>query len=150
MDLNYQIDLCLEKTCWVVDILPRQVEKDSSGQYIAVEDCWHQPERLAELYRRFADLLLKLNCYQDFQVSFREGWVRNPPPEVLTAWVMECAEGEKDYMNILLEEGESMVIVNGDDLYLSLYGPSEELLALVRVLAGAAGLFLWKTRDETA
>ena len=63
---------------------------------------------------------------------------------------MECAEGEKDYMNILLEEGESMVIVNGDDLYLSLYGPSEELLELVRALAGAAGLFLWKTRDETA
>ena len=43
-----------------------------------------------------------------------------------------------------------MVIVNGDDLYLSLYGPSEELLELVRALAGAAGLFLWKTRDETA
>lgn len=150
MDLNYRIDLCLEKPCWVVDILPRRVEKDTAGQYFAVEACWRQPERLAELYRRFADLLLKLNCYQDFQVSFREGWVRNPLPETLTAWVAECARDEKDYMNILLEEGESMVIVNGDDLYLSLYGPSEELLELVRALAGAAGLFLWKTRDETA
>lgn len=34
MDLNYQIDLCLEKTCWVVDILPRQVEKDSSASIL--------------------------------------------------------------------------------------------------------------------
>ena len=73
--------------------------------------------------------------------------MKNPPPETLTAWVMECTQGEKDYMNILLEGGESMVIVNGDDLYLSLYGPSPELLALMGQLSGAAGLFLWKVRE---
>lgn len=147
MDLNHQIDLCLEKPCWVVDLLPRRVEGDSPGQYFAVENYWRRPEHLAELYRRFADLLLKLNCYVDYQVSFRQGWVSNPPPETLAAWVAECAQGEKDYMNIILEDGESMVIVNGDDLYLSLYGLSKELLELMRALAGAAGLFLWKIRD---
>lgn len=147
MDLYHQIDRCLEKTRWVVDLLPRQVEKDSPVQYFAVEDWWRRPEQLTELYRRFAELLLKLNCYYDFQVSFHEGWVKNPPPETLTAWVEECAEGEKDYMNILLEQGEAMVIVNGDDLYLSLYGPSLELLALMEQLAGTEGLFLWKVRD---
>ena len=147
MDLSHQIDRCLEKPCWVVDILPRQVEKDSPGQYFAVEDWWRRPEQLAELYRRFAELLLKLNCYYDVQVSFHEGWVKNPPPETLTAWVAECARGEKDYMNILLEAGETMIIVNGDDLYLSLYGPSPELLALMGQLSGAAGLFLWKVRE---
>lgn len=147
MDLSHQIDRCLEKPRWAVDILPRQVEKDSPGRYSAVEDWWRRPEQLAELYRRFAELLLKLNCYYDVQVSFHTGWVKNPLPETLTAWVMECTQGEKDYMNILLEQGETMVIVNGDDLYLSLYGPSPELLALMEQLAGAAGLFLWKVRD---
>lgn len=147
MDLFHQIDRCLGKPFWVVDILPRRVERDGPGQYFAVEDWWRRPEQLTELYRRFAGLLLKLNCYCDFQVSFHEGWVKNPPPETLTAWVMECTQGEKDYMNILLERGEAMVIVNGDDLYLSLYGPSPELLDLVEQLAGAAGLFLWEVRD---
>lgn len=147
MDQNDQIDLCLEKPCWVVDPLPRRVEQDGPGQYFAVEEWWRRPEQLAELYRRFADLLVRLSCYEDFQVSFHEGWVKNPPPEVLTAWVVECTQGEKDYMNILLEEGAAMVIVNGDDLYLSLYGPSPELLELVKQLAEAAGLFLWKVRE---
>ena len=74
MDLNYQIDLCLEKTCWVVDILPRQVEKDSSGQYFAVEACWRQPERLAELYRRFAERQTQ----------------RAHSADEIAAWISEC------------------------------------------------------------
>lgn len=32
MDFSHQIDRCLEKPCWVADLLPRRVEEDSPGQ----------------------------------------------------------------------------------------------------------------------
>ena len=73
MDLSHQIDRCLGKPFWTVDILPRRVEPDGPDRYLAVEDWWRRPEQLTELYRRFAGLLLKLNCYFDFQVSSMRG-----------------------------------------------------------------------------
>ena len=42
------------------------------------------------------------------------------------------------------------VALDGDDLYLTLYGPSAELLATVRQLAGAQGLFVWQPPQDRA
>ena len=57
----------LEKPYWVVDILPKQVPKDSAGQYFKVEQYFLK--RRPALCEKFVSVLLKLNCYLDMEVS---------------------------------------------------------------------------------
>lgn len=132
----------LKKPYWVVDFLPRQVPAKSGGQFFAVEEYYLR----SPLRRRFAEVLLKLNCYYDFQVCEpeTEKWQMNPPPERLFAWI---AENEKD-LCVLLPSEDTLITVNRDDLYMTVYGPSRDVLELLRPLSAAAGLFLWQPPQE--
>lgn len=63
------IDRLLEKEYHVIDILPDQV-KDCRGQYFAADEFFRTPERLRPLRSRFANIIVKLNCYYDISVCF--------------------------------------------------------------------------------
>ena len=136
------IEALQRKPYWIVDILPERVPRDSAGQYFAVEQYFLQPSMIADIHRRFADVLLKLNCYSDFRV-FCPGSGRtadNPPPELLASWIV--AE-QKDLCIILMEE-DVLITLNHDDTYMSVYNPSDTVLNRIRSLASAGGLFLWQ------
>ena len=62
------IEKLLEKPYWIVDILPKQVAKHSNGQYFAIEQYYLSEPQSSELRKKYAHLVLKLNCYYDFQV----------------------------------------------------------------------------------
>ena len=84
------------------------------------------------------NVLLKLNCYQDLFVE--ELKKENPAPEELKEAL------QSRYLNILT--GNALIVSDPDDTYMTLYGPEEELLSLIRTLATAEGLFVWKGKDE--
>lgn len=132
----------LNKPYWVIDFLPRQVPAKGGGQFFAVEEYYLR----SPLRRGFAEILLKLNCYYDFEVCEpeTEKWQKNPPPEALSSWI---ADNEKD-LCVLLPAENALITANRDDLYMTVYGPSEELLQLLRSLAAASGLFLWQPPRE--
>ncbi len=132
-------DAYFDRPCWVVDLLPEQVPAASPGQFFAVER-YFLSEGRAGLRRRFAALLLKLNCDHDFQVCAPDGtdFGPNPPPERLAALV---TEGWTD-LCVELPGEDALITVGRDDLYLSVYGPSEPLRRRIGLLAGAEGLFL--------
>lgn len=132
----------LQKPYWVIDFLPRQVPAKSGGQFFAVEEYYLR----SPLRRRFAEVLLKLNCYYEARVCEpeTEKWQANPPPERLFAWI---AENEKD-LRVLLPAEDTLITVNRDDLYMTMYGPSRDVLELLRPLSAAAGLFLWQPPQE--
>ena len=132
----------LQKPYWVIDFLPRQVPAKSGGQFFAVEEYYLR----SPLRRRFAEVLLKLNCYYEARVCEpeTEKWQVNPPPERLFAWI---ADNEKD-LRVLLPAEDTLITVNRDDLYMTVYGPSRDVLELLRPLSAAAGLFLWQPPQE--
>ncbi len=137
----------LKKPYWVVDILPDQVPADSKGGYSAVEAYYRQKENLAALHTRFLDLLLKLNCYEVFLVwnAKNDVWTSNPDPSILR----ELLLGEEAYyIVILMEEPETMLTVDGGDLYMTLYNPQAEMLGRIRALAACEGLFVRKGTDS--
>ena len=82
MDLN-QLEGLIEKPYWVVDVLPEQVPAGSPGQYFAVDDYFLKMPQLAVLHRKFAEILLKLNCYFDVSAGriLDDEWTRWPDPE---------------------------------------------------------------------
>ena len=136
------IETLLNKPYWVVDFLPEQVPDGSAGQFFAVEEYFLREPALSGLRRRFTDILLKLNCYYDFQVcaADSEEFVRNPAPEALAARILDAQEN----LCILLPREDALITLDRDDTCMTVYNPSETLLNRLRLLASAEGLFLWQ------
>ena len=137
---DYEI---FEKPCWIVDILPKQVPKDSPGQYFAVEEYYLREPRISEIRRKYAEILLKLNCYYDLRISTDYGnvWDVKPLPERLEDAIINIGNGS---FFAVFEEERSLIVLNGDDTYMTVYDPSERMLDILKQLAAAEGLFVWQ------
>ena len=135
------IESLLEKPYWLIDVLPKQVPAGSAGQYFKAERyflSW-----LDEISWKFARTLIRLSCYHDLQVSTDgETWILNGSPEDLARRFEESAASHTP-LSILIGSDEALVTFSGDDHYMTIYNPDEELLELVRQCAQAEGLFVW-------
>lgn len=126
---------------WIIDILPKQVTSDSPGRYFTVERYFRS--RLDDIIRQFADLLNKINCYCELEICQDcETFSGDFAPEDLERFFRET--GTSDYpLYIRVNSSDALFAFAGDEHYLTLYEPAAELLALVRQLAQAEGLFVW-------
>ena len=135
----------LEKPYWVVDILPKQVPKDSAGQYFKVEQYFLK--RRPALCEKFVRVLLKLNCYLDMEVNEDgDSWTLNPAPEALEQAVSAYMNGgpTNAMLYVFLRLEKTLIVIDWDSTNMTLYNPSETLLDLVRQLVMPEGLYLWK------
>lgn len=128
------IEELLQTSYWIIDILPKQVPKDSQGQYFRIEDFFLQGENRNAVKQKHLNLILKLNCYRD--VSLDEEEDLNPPPEQIANTVF------RRYTYIRM--ADAMLLSEPDDTHMTLFNPDEELLKLVKTLAGSEGLFVWQ------
>ena len=147
MDFYNKIDELLNKPCYVIDILPKRVEKDNGGQYFAVEDYYQRKTESIKIFQKFKDIMLKLNCYYDFQVCYQDRCSINPSPDKLAEWIMQCGISKNKHLNIYIETEDALITVNNGHLYLGLYNLNENLIALARELARSEGLFVWKAES---
>ena len=156
------IEEYFEKPYWVIDILPKQVPdyrqqaesgrthlaergvKKGKGQYFTIEEYFLEHPRIDAIHGKFTNILLKLNCYEDFDVSLDgEEWMKNPTPKVLEEMMSTCMTGN-GMLYIFLKSEETLITVCGDDTYMTIYHPSEETLQMMSDLALSEGLFIWK------
>ena len=135
------IEELLSKPYWIVDILPKQVPANSGGQYFTIEKYFLKSPHVDAIYRKFAGVLLKLNCYVDLAV-FKvedESWMENPAPDDLERLVLE-----RRPLIVVLKQSQTMLSITGDDHNMTLYGADEETLQLISSIASAEGLSVWK------
>ena len=134
----------LEKTYWVIDLLPRQVPTQSRGQYFRIEELYRKPPRIDALYRRFTDILLKLSCYEDLAFSTDgEEWETNPLPTQIEAMVRQSLSDLR-MLYVILPAVETLITLSADDIYMTIYNPNTETLELLASLVASEGLFIWK------
>ncbi len=126
---------------WIIDILPKQVPADGEGQYFKIEQYFLSEPQHGIIDRRFANVLLKLNCYKDLTVCLAatDKHLDNPTPQELEEMVMS-----RQPLSILLDGSQSLIDITGDNHYMTLYGRNEETLNLINSIATAEGLHLWK------
>ena len=137
------IERLLEQPYQIIDILPERVEKDSDGQYFEIDSYYHQKEQLRKIREKFVNVLLKLNCYYDLKMSSDgETWILNASPGDLARRFEESAASHSP-LSILIGSDDALVTFSGDDHYMTIYNPDEDLLELVRQCAQAEGLFVW-------
>lgn len=140
MQFDALTESLLEKECWVIDILPRQVSAERGAAYFAAERFFLEEARLRALYEKFASLLVKLGCYYELVLCADEKWTEKPTPEQLRARILSCAD--MSWCNVLLPGEEALITLGSGDLSMTLYHPSETVLETVRQLAHAEGLFV--------
>ena len=141
------IEEYLERPYWVIDILPKRVPADGKGQYFEIEKYFREHTQIDIIYRKFTNILLKLNCYEDIGVSYDgEDWITNPAPHELEAALLKCM-ADKQLFYIILKSADVLITVSGDDTYMTVYNPTEKVLELLGSLAGSEGLFMWKPKN---
>ena len=134
----------LESSYWVIDLLPRQVPAQCRGQFFRIEEHYRKPPKIDALYRRFTDILLKLNCYEDMAFSTDgEQWETNPLPTQIEAMVRQSLS-DLSMLYVMLPAVETLITLSADDIYMTIYNPSAEILELLAPLVASEGLFLWK------
>ena len=77
-----------------------------------------------------------------------EKWKTNPHPQEIKAAMMQCM-ADKQMLYIDMKSIDVMIIVSGDDTYMTVYHPTTEILELLGSIAASEGLFLWKPDQET-
>ena len=133
------------KPYWIIDILPKQVPADSPGRYFTVEKYFLA--HLDDLCQKFARLLLKLNCYRDLQLSTdEEQWTDTFSPEDLQSFFQASVDNHSPLF-IRITPSDALLTFTGDDHYLTLYSPDEDLLNLLYPLTSSEGLFLWSPEN---
>lgn len=145
MEINYD-DLTeefLEREYFVLDLLPEQVPADSRGQYFQIEEYWRLNGEKEKQLERFFRILLKLNCYYDFDVIWQNKPVRNPKPAELLRYLMNLLAPGQEPLRIFLDDDAAMVHLAADDLCLAVYGPDERLQRILTALARSEGLYFW-------
>lgn len=149
MNIISKINELIDKPCYLIDIFPCTVPETSDGRYFKVEEYFQENRK--DWNEKFCRLLLKLYCYYDFWVSAGGKFAKNPEPRLLAEWIRHCfAEDrrERDFIHIILPDCSAMVILYGDDLYMSLYNPDMRLMELTSQLAGAEGFFFYKAPES--
>ena len=143
---NGIIEKLLTRPYWVIDLLPSQVPADGGGRFFAVEGLFREEPRRSETRRRFADVLLKLNCYHDLRVHRDDDELGelNPDPRKLEEWVL----ADSGTICIVVDGGSALILVPDDSTCMALYDPSPGLLERTRAIAAASGLFVWQPPQD--
>lgn len=128
-----RINTLLKEQYWIIDILPEQVPENAKGQYFAVEKYFMRGENLAVIQEKKTNIILKLNCYMNIYI---DDMGDNPAPELLSKSIRQTE------LNILT--GNSLIVADPDDTYMTVYNPDKHLLDLIRKIATAEGMFVWK------
>ena len=144
---NALAGVLLEQPCWIADILPAQVPRDAPGQYFAVDRYFRKAERMAALHRKQAEILLRLNCYDDMAVTFDGGerWELNPDPEAF-ADALAALSGNR-FLRAMFYERRTMIDIEPEDTWMTVCSMSEQMVGELRRVAAAEGLFVWKPEE---
>ena len=139
------VESILEKPYWLIDVLPKQVPAGSAGQYFKAERyflSWRD-----EISWKFARILIRLNCYYDLTVSHDgENWKRNPDPEDMERWLGACLSvaPTDPSLFVMVKQEHTLMMASRENTHITVYNPTDALIDLLRQLANAEGLFVWK------
>lgn len=148
MDNKFEkIDELLEKTCYVIDVLPERVSETSKGQFFEVEYYLLNSNKHYGIKDNFVSIILKLMCYYHVSILWND-WIDRPKPEIIDNAINEIMDNHSGTLNVLLFSEEDVLLVfDWDCLNLSIYNPTENMKKTMEKIALSEGLFWWKPEN---
>lgn len=143
-----RIERILEQPVRIIDIFPCRVPASAPDRYFSVARYFAAPERRQSLYRRFAEILLRLNCYASMAVSrdWTDEWETDPEPASFAE--KTAALPDAGYLRVLFPAEEMLIDLDAGDTYLSVYSADTPLWDLLKKMAEAAGFFVWQPPEN--
>ena len=143
--LDIAVERLLEDDYWIIDILPSRIPIEKQAEYRALTDEYFESGKVAQLHRRYADILTMINSR--FKTAIlcmpEDEWTISPHNNDVKDAVMHHTE--RGCVDLLLPEEETLISLQAEDLYITVYHPTEELLSLLRQAVSESGFYIWQT-----
>ena len=143
--LDIAVDRLLEDDYWIIDILPSQIPIEKQAEYRALTDEYFESGKVAQLHRRYADILTMINSrFKTAMLCMPEDeWTISPDDVAVKDAVIHHTE--RGCVDLLLPEEETLISLQAEDLYITVYHPTEEILSLLRQAVSESGFYIWQT-----
>jgi len=146
LDREQQVEKLLEQPYYVIDFLPRQVQKDEGYFFFEVEEYFLNINEINRISEKFIHIILKTLCYFKFSV-YAEKWLNTVKPEELASVIKKVVTKQKGFIHILLSQDNVLLEIKGGDLHISVFNCNEKIESIMKALAISEGLFWWKIRN---
>ena len=137
------VEALLDTPYRIIDLFPRRVPEDRAKAYLRAEAWFLEPPRIKSLRQRQAALLVRLGCYHRLWVNRSGETDCLPEPEPARLAALLTDDFRTGALSVLLPTEHALITIDAGDLYMTVYNASDALLALLRELASAEGLFVW-------
>jgi hypothetical protein len=148
MKEDKRIEKLSNQPVWLVDYFPERVPADNKGQYFQIEEYLLGARGARRHTRSVMRMLLTVNAYYQMDVRAEEKWHSNPKPAKLEKWLLQMFSRARGTMTIFVPETESLIYIDGGDLYLTIHSSHEHLLKLISQIAAAEGMFFRKAEED--
>ncbi|MBO4837808.1 MAG: hypothetical protein J5493_00330 [Lachnospiraceae bacterium] len=147
-ELMMLVEDILERPYQIVDIFPAQVPQEGADRYFWTERYYQKPQRLQRIYRKYAEILLRLNCFWPMRVSFDWGgfWDEDPDPETFAEKVGNLPGN--GHLRVLFLPQETLIDLDAPDTSVTVFSPEPALWEILQKLAAAEGFFTWQPPEE--
>ena len=143
--LDITVERLLEDDYWIIDILPSQIPIEKQAEYRALTDEYFESGKVAQLHRRYADILTMINSR--FKTAIlcmpEDEWTISPHNNDVKDAVMHHTE--RGCVDLLLPEEETLISLQAKDLYITVYHPTDEIISLLRQAVSESGFYIWQT-----
>lgn len=145
--MQYETDTLFDAPYWLLDIVPSQIPQSRAADYAAREKDYRQPKKLEALYSLFAELLAVVSKrYAAVLTVFPEDKQTETPSGRQIAEAIRT-HSRRGAVQLLLPKERSLLVLDAEDLYMTVYQPQPALLSLLRTEAEKRNLFLWRHPD---
>ena len=143
--LDITVERLLEDDYWIIDILPAQIPVGKQAEYRALTDEYFESRKVAELHRRYADMLTMINSrFSTAMLCMPEDkWTISPADSAVIDAVIRHTE--RGCVDLLLPDEDVLVSLQAEDLYITVYHPTSEILSLLQQTVSKMGFYIWQT-----
>ena len=143
--LDITVERLLEDDYWIIDILPSQIPIEKQAEYRALTDEYFESGKVAQLHRRYADILTMINSrFKTAMLCMPEDeWTISPHNNDVKDAVIHHTE--RGCVDLLLPEEETLISLQAKDLYITVYHPTDEIISLLRQAVSESGFYIWQT-----
>ena len=143
--LDITVERLLEDDYWIIDILPSQIPIEKQAEYRALTDEYFESGKVAQLHRRYADILTMINSrFKTAMLCMPEDeWTISPDDVAVKDAVIHHTE--RGCVDLLLPEEETLISLQAEDLYITVYHPTEVIISLLQQAVSESGFYIWQT-----
>lgn len=143
--LDITVERLLEDDFWIIDTLPAQIPVEDQQAYHALTDAYAESDKMAALHQKYAEIFACISrLFRTEMLCIpEEKWTGAPSEDAIRDAVIRHTE--RGCVDLLLPEEDTLLSLQAENLYITVYHPTEEVLSALRQLVSKMGFYIWQT-----